>query len=122
MTPVKTSLPEEREVSTYLVPDRADRQVGTPDPEGRCPETDFVRCFRHEGEDCPRCDGSGFRPKVKCAFCGVPAGRPTQGGKALSTERDAKSWKELRSLPLYCMDCNPRFSGAGVALFEGMGG
>jgi|SRR5918995_1312841 hypothetical protein len=122
MTPVKTSLPEEHGISTHLIPDLAGHKVGTPGPEGRCPEIDFVRCFRHEGEDCAGCDGSGYRPCARCASCGVPAGRPSQGGKALSPERGAKSWKELRSLPLYCMDCNPRFFKAGLALFEEMGG
>jgi 5-methylcytosine-specific restriction endonuclease McrA len=121
MTPVKTSLPEEREISTYLIADRTDHKVGTPDPESRCPETNFVRCFRHEGEDYPRCDRSGLRPPVKCASCGVPAGRPSQGDKALSAERGAKSWEKLRSLPLYCMDCNPRFFKAGLALFKDRG-
>ena len=85
------------------------------------PETDFVRCFRHEGEDCPRCDGSGFRPRARCASCSVFAGRPSQGGKALSPERGAKSWNELRSLSLYYMDCNPRFFGARLSLFEEKG-
>ena len=92
------------------------------EPEIRYPETDFVRCFRHGGEDCPGCDGSGYRPRTRCASCGVPAGRPSQGGKALSPERGAKSWKEFRSLPLYCMDCNPCFSRAGLILIEGIGG
>ena len=90
--------------------------------EIRYSETDFVRCFRHEGNDCPRCDGSGFRARAGCASCGVPAGRPSQGGKALSPKYGAKNWKELRSLPLYCMDCNPRFSRASLALLEGIGG
>ena len=80
--------------------------------------SELIECFRHEGEECPRCDGSGFRPRPKCASCSVPTGRPSQGGKVLSPERGAKSWKELRSLPLYCMDCNPRFFKAGLALFE----
>ena len=80
-------------------------------------ETDFVRRFRHEGEDCPRCDGSGLRPRRHCAGCGVPAGRPSQGGKALSPKRGTKTAKELRSLPLYCMDCTPRFFRADLALF-----
>ena len=122
MTPVKKSLPEEREISTHLIPDFADRKVGISDPELRYPETDFVRCFRHEGDDCPRCNGLGFRTRAKCASCRVPAGRPSQGGKALSPDRSAKSCKELRSLTLYCMYCNPRFFRAGPTLLEGMGG
>src|SRR4051794_16522970 len=95
---------------TVTVPQEV--SIGTPE---------LIRCFRHKGAECPRCDGSGFRPRRHCAGCGVPAGRPSQGGKALQPERGAKSWKHLRSLPLYCMVCNPRFSGAELALFEGMG-
>lgn len=106
MTPVETSIREER-------PDRI------PNPEIRNPE--LVRCFRHEGAECPRCNGSGFRPRKRCAGCGVPAGRPSRGAKALSPERGAKSWEELESLPLYCMDCNARFLRTGLALLEGTG-
>ena len=80
----------------------------------------FAPCFRCKGDECPTCGGSGFRPRAKCASCGILVGRPSQGGKALSAERGAKSWEELRSLPLYCMDCNPRFFRAGLALFEEM--
>ena len=94
---------------------------GILDPEIRYHE--LVRCFRCEGAECPKCGGSGFRERKRCAGCGVPAGRPSQGGKALQPERGAKSQKERRSLLLYCKDCNPRFSGAGLALFfEGMSG
>ena len=92
----------------------------TPDPQVRDPE--LVRGFRCEGAECPKCSGSGFRERKRCAGCGVLAGRPSQGGKALSPQRGAKSLEELRSLPLYCMDCNPRFFKAGLVLFEGMSG
>ena len=121
MTPLKTSLQEEQGISTHLVADLAHRKAGIPDPEVRYPETKFVRCFTHEGDDCPRCSGSGFRPRARCTSCSVTAGRPSQGDKALSPERGAKSWEELRSLPLYCMDCNPRFLRTGLALFEETG-
>ena len=89
-------------------------------PEIRNPE--LVRCFRHEGAECPRCGGSGLRHRRRCAGCGVPAGRPSRGGKALTLERGAKSWKELKSLSLYCMECNRRFPKTDFALFEGVGG
>jgi hypothetical protein len=36
-------------------------------------------------------------------------------------EPDTESWKELRFLLLYCMECNPRFVGTESKLFEGMG-
>lgn len=71
---------------------------------------ELVECFRHEGEECPRCDGSGHRSRKLCARCGEPA-------KALQPARSAKSWEEARSLPLYCMDCNPRFVGTGLPFF-----
>jgi hypothetical protein len=38
-----------------------------------------VTCFRHEGEECPRCDGSGIRPAKHCARCGEAAGSVSEG-------------------------------------------
>jgi NAD-dependent SIR2 family protein deacetylase len=70
----------------------------------------MVECLRQEGEGCPRCDGSGYRPRKVCAGCGEPA-------KALQAARSAKSWEEARSLPLYCSGCNPRFAGTGLDFF-----
>ena len=36
-------------------------------------------------------------------------------------EPGAESWKELKSLPIYCMDCNPHFFETESKLFEGTG-
>jgi hypothetical protein len=36
-------------------------------------------------------------------------------------EPGAESWKELRALPHYFMDCNPHCIGTKVKLFEGTG-
>ena len=88
--------------------------LATSDSEARTSE--LVRCFGHEGEHCPRCDGSGFRPRKYCVRCGEPSGKPSEGSKALQPSRAAKSWEEARSLPLYCRDCNPRFAPHETAL------
>jgi hypothetical protein len=34
---------------------------------------EMVECLRHEGEGCPRCDGSCYRPPKQCAGCCEPA-------------------------------------------------
>jgi hypothetical protein len=85
--------------------------VNTPDPEVRNPE--LVRCFRHEGERCTRCDGSGYRPRTHCAGCGQPAGRTSRGGKALMGLRNRRG----RDQPFYCLSCHPEL-GRGVAVLE----
>ena len=77
---------------------------------------ELVLCFRHEGEACPRCDGSGYRPRVRCAGCGEPAGRPNQGGKALMGLRNHRGWDQ----PFYCLGCHPEL-GRGPGVLEGMG-
>jgi len=85
------------------------------DPKVRNPE--LVWCFRHEGENCPRCDGSGYRPRRRCAGCGEPAGRASQGGKALMGLRNRRGGDQ----PFYCLHCHPELN-CGVAVLEGMGG
>jgi hypothetical protein len=89
-------------------------EADTPDPEVRNPK--LVQCFRHEDEECPCCDGSGYRPRKYCAGCGEPAGRPSQGGKALMGLRNRRGWDQ----PFYCLGCHPEL-GRGPAVLEGMG-
>ncbi len=76
-----------------------------------------VRCFRHGDEDCPRCDGSGFRPRKSCGRCVEPAGRPSRGGKALIGLRNRRGWDQ----PLYCLSCHPEL-GSTLVMLEKMGG
>lgn len=81
-------------------------------------EAEMVECPRcgEASEQCPRCNGSGYRPRPVCAECGEVA-------KSLSSVRSAKSPEEARALPRYCSRCNPRRrnSGAALAGLEKMG-
>ncbi len=100
-----------------LAPRPWDKEADTPMTTTSIPKAEEqVRCFRHEGEGCPRCDGSGFRPRPVCAGCG-------QSARTLSPARTAKSPEEARALPRYCPRCNPRRRGinAALAALEGMG-
>ena len=40
---------------------------------------ELVGCFRHEGEECLRCDGSGYRERRRCARYGEPSGSVSEG-------------------------------------------
>ena len=64
---------------------------------------ELVECFRHEGEGCTRCNGSGFRPLKHCEGCGEPAGRPSKGGRALIGLKNARS----KDQPMWCLHCHP---------------
>ncbi len=76
------------------------------DPGVRNPELGL--CFRHKDEECPRCDVSGYRPRVRCIGCVEPAGRPNQGGKALMGLRNHLE----RDQPFYCLGCHPELGRA----------
>ena len=79
----------------------------------------MVECFRHEDEDCPRCDGTGYRPRRRCEGCGESAGKPSLGGKALLRLKNRRG----KDHPVYCMNCHPELGrGPGtLAMLERMG-
>ncbi len=79
---------------------------------------ELVECFRHEGEDCPRCDGSGYRPRKYCAACGEPSGRISEGGKPLVGLRNRRGGNG----PFYCVGCHPQFGPVSPEALERMGG
>ena len=80
---------------------------------------ELVECFRHEGEGCPRCDGSGFRPRKYCAGCGELAGSISQGtGDPLVKDRRTE---EGRFYHVRCLPGNS-FLDAHWSWLERMGG
>ncbi len=60
-----------------------------------------VECFRYEGEECPRCDGSGFRPRKHCEECGEPSGSISQGTgfPLVKDRRSGEHWYHVSCLP-----------------------
>ncbi len=81
---------------------------------------DLIECFRHEGEECPRCDGSGLRPRRRCEGCGEPSGRSSEGGKALVGLKNRRGFAQ----PMYCLSCHPELGGTpgDLAMLERMSG
>src|SRR5215208_7935834 len=71
---------------------------------------EMMECFRHEGEEYPRCYGSGYRSRKWCAGCGEPSGRPSKDGKALISMKNSRD----RSGSFYCMVCHPEMNGRGT--------
>jgi hypothetical protein len=82
-------------------------------------EAGMVECFRHEVGHCPRYGGTGHRPRRRCEGCGEPAGRPSEGGKALLGLRNRRG----KDQPVYCMGCHPELGGGPgmLAMLERMG-
>ncbi len=79
---------------------------------------ELVGCFRHEGEGCPRCGGSGLRPRKYCAGCGEPSGSISLGtGAPLVKDRRTDG----RFYHIRCLPGNP-FLDAHCSSLEGMGG
>ena len=80
----------------------------------------LVECFGHEGEECPRCDGSGYRPRRHCEGCAEPSGRPSQGGKALLGLKNRRGLDQ----PMYCLSCHPELGGTtgDLAMLGRVGG
>jgi hypothetical protein len=95
-------------------------EVGLAPAAQESPE--LVKCFRHAGEGCPRCDGSGFRPRKHCARCGESSG-PTGAAKPLSgsatggTEiSPSTAWTATRSLVAVVRQCLSGWAADGRAL------
>lgn len=79
-----------------------------------------VECYRCDGDECAKCGGTGERERRRCEGCGVPSGRPSEGGEALIGLRNRRGAGQ----PLYCGECHPEDgadAGLGLAMLEGLG-
>ena len=68
--------------------------------------TSLARCAQEESlelVECPRCDGSGYRPRRRCAGCQEPSGLPSEGGRALMGLKNARG----KDQPMWCLHCHP---------------
>ena len=81
---------------------------------------ELVKCFRHDGKECLRCDGSGFRRRKCCEGCGEPAGRPSECGRALMGLKNARG----NNQPMWCLYCHPEHHSIDAvwSCLERMGG
>jgi hypothetical protein len=64
-----------------------------------------VECFRCSGEDCPKCEGTGYRERKRCAGCGEPSGSISEGDRPLLGLRNNRD----RNQPMWCIHCHPEF-------------
>jgi hypothetical protein len=75
---------------------------------------ELVACPRHEQEECPRCDGSGFRSLKHCTGCGEPAG-------SISAGTGAPLVRSRENGEPYHLNCLPGFAGVvAPTTVEGM--
>jgi hypothetical protein len=66
---------------------------------------ELVECFRHEAQECPRCDGLGSRQIKRCAACGVAAGS-VSAGTGFPLVKDRHTYGRF-----YHVRCLPRAQG-----------
>ncbi len=67
------------------------------------PPSALVKCFRCEGDECPKCAGIGYRERKRCEKCGEPSGRISEGLQPLVGLKNARD----RGRPFYHVDCHP---------------
>ena len=70
------------------------------------PVTARVKCFRCEGDECPKCDETGYRERKRCEKCGEPSGRISEGRRPLVGLKNSRD----RSGPFYHVGCHPERS------------
>lgn len=80
------------------------------------PET--VECFRCAGDECPKCDGTGYRERKRCEKCGEPSGRISEGLRPLMGLKHSRD----RSGPFYHIGCHPELGRGNPAVLDLIGG
>lgn len=77
----------------------------------------LVECFRCEGDDCPKCDGTGYRERKRCEKCGEPSGRISEGGRPLVELKTSRNGG-----PFYHVGCHPELGRVSQTALDLTGG
>lgn len=93
-------------------------QGGSVDIAIVAPPSARVKCFRCEGDDCPKCGGTGYCERKRCAECGEPSGRISEGLRPLVGLKDSRD----RNGAFYHVGCHPERGRGNPAALDLIGG
>jgi hypothetical protein len=77
------------------------------------PTAALVKCFRCAGDECPKCNGTGYRERKRCEKCGEPSGRISEGLRQLVGLKNGRDGG-----PFYHVGCHPNLGHVGSAALD----
>ena len=74
------------------------------------PPSALVKCLRCAGDECTKCDGTGYRERKRCEKCGEPSGRISEGRRTLVGLKNSRGFDG----PFYHVGCHPELGRASA--------